>query len=214
MTDDDSVAAQRRLAEALAIIASGTLDECPVCLEQPAPCDARVLRCCQAIMCRRCIPSCSDTCPFCRRPFVDERGRNAGQVESPQAEEGESPFSYTTKDYSVHREYECSVDYTLTRRYDSKDYAAPQSSYGTQSYHTHDYSSHAYAATNDYSSNSSKASSSNYTSSNYTSSNYTSSNYTSSIDYSSVADKYSVSGNKYTASEVDGSAIADKYKIT
>ena len=91
-------AAIRRLREAVAILASGDLPECPVCFDVPITAHARILRCCAKIMCKACIPSCNGLCPFCRAPFaVDPRWSDARE-----AEDGESPYTYSTKDYSIH----------------------------------------------------------------------------------------------------------------
>ena len=171
----DDPGAARRLREALDILASGELPECPVCkppraynpstyrhtnmhphsasgLDIPVASDARILRCCAKIMCKLCIPSCNATCPFCRAPF-----------EAAEAEDGESPYTYSTKDYSIHSHFR------TTQEYSSSSYTA-----------THDYSAHtAYSVTNDYSN---------------TSSAYTASReYSSSADYSSITDKYCAS---------------------
>ena len=155
MNDENSEASKRRLAAALDRIASRQLDECPVCLEVPSAEDARVLRCCSAIMCRHCIPQCKSTCPFCRSPFQE------GRLQRP--EEGESPYTYSTKDYSIHSHFH------TTQEYSSSSYTA-----------THDYSAHtSYSATNDYSN----------TASAYTASR----EYSSSADYSSITDKYCAS---------------------
>ena len=192
MADGSSLdaAAQRRLASALSKIAENDLHECPICMEVPVAKDARVLRCCAAIMCRHCIPSCKQTCPFCRCPFPEDRQENA---------DGESPYTYTTQDYSVHTDYVCSRDYTVARRsYDSRDYSSSTS-----------YTSQSYTSSVDYTSTSS------YSTSSYTATNYSSSSYTATNDYSnSSGDKYSVSDDKYKASSTDYSAIADKYKAT
>ena len=185
--EDNSEAAQRRLAASLAKIASGDLDECPVCLETPAAEDARILRCCAAIMCRRCIPSCQRTCPFCRCPFQE------GRLQRP--EEGESPYTYTTQDYTAHKEYMASQDYSATRQYASRDYSS-----------TTNYTSHSYSATTDYSSTSNYSATTNYSATN----DYSSS----SGGGSSSGSKYSVPDDKYKASMTDYSSIADKYKAT
>ena len=60
-------AAARRLREALDVLASGDLPECPVCFDVPKAAHARILRCCAKIMCKTCIPSCNGLCPFCRQ---------------------------------------------------------------------------------------------------------------------------------------------------
>lgn len=167
--------AARRLCEALDILAGGELPECPICkpprahppihplphqlhprfasgLDVPVASDARILRCCAKIMCKACIPSCNATCPFCRAPF-----------EAREAEDGESPYTYNTKDYSIHSHFRTTHEYT------SSSYTA-----------TRDYSAHtAYSATNDYSD----------TSSAYTASR----DYSSSADYSSITAKYCAS---------------------
>ena len=157
-------AAARRLREALDVLASGDLPECPVCFDVPKAAHARILRCCAKIMCKTCIPSCNGLCPFCRAPFaVDPQWSDASR----EAEDGESPYTYNTKDYSLHQ------DFHTTNEYTSSSYAA-----------SNDYSVHkAYAATNDYSA----ASSSSYTSS---------TNYTVSTDYSSIAAKYCASSGE------------------
>lgn len=190
---EQSEPARLRLATSLEKIASGLLDECPVCLEKPAAEDARILRCCAAIMCRHCIPSCKRTCPFCRCPFQEGRLQ--------RADEGESEYTYTTQDYSACTNYTATNDYKVTRRYESKDYSST-SSYSSGNYSSSSYSSGNYSSTT------------NYTSKSYTSTtNYTSSNDYSSGSSSSVSDKYSVSGDKYKATSTDYSSIADKYKV-
>lgn len=168
----------------------------------PEPRDARVLRCCANIICRRCILDISAStnqgekrlfshapCPFCREPLVEGPPPAAAEGSTSAAAAGagqpavahESPFTYTTADYAVHSEFSASVDYTVTR---SKGYT-------TQ----------AYAATTDYSAcGSSSYTSKDYTSQDYTSKDYTSQTYSSkaysSKDYSSK--DYSSSGT-YTA---------------
>ena len=181
--------AARRLREALEKIAAGTLDECPVCLDKPAPADARVLRCCQAIMCKDCIPSCKRTCPFCRLPFQERI-----ELDEKREDVYESPYTYSTHDYSVHTEFVVSVDYTVSRRdwYEtsgsssSNPVAGASSSGGSSngfSYTTKDYS---------------------VASSSYTTKDYSAKDYSSSTNYSVAADKY-------TASSSDYSDIAKKY---
>ena len=196
-------AAHRRLSEALGRIASGELDECPICMDVPAPKDARVLRCCAAIMCRACIPQCKGNCPFCREPLLK------GEVDD-DVEEGESPYSYTTQDYSKHTDYCASIDYTVTRNYTSHAYS-PQRSYRSKEYTSKDYSAPSTYATKDYSIGTASYSSS----TNYTSTNYTSNNYTASHDYSISSakysgsdchDKYSGIGDKYSSSSSSSSA--------
>ena len=185
----------RRLAASLEKIASCSLDECPVCLDAPAPSDARILRCCAAIMCRHCIPACNRTCPFCRAPFQE------GQDEPP--DEGESPYTYTVLEYAAHAEYVASVDYTVSRRYESNDYSALRS-YSSREYTpSSDFSSMAnkYTATNDYS-----GAGQSYTANR----SYTSQNYTAGSDYSG-ASSYSVPDDKYKATATDFSDIASKY---
>merc|ERR1740124_1182042 len=100
MTELDSGAA-RRLREALDVLAGGELPECPVCFDVPLTSDARILRCCAKIMCKSCIPSCNSTCPFCRAPF-----------QACEAEDGESPYTYNTKDYSIHSHFRTTNEYT------------------------------------------------------------------------------------------------------
>ena len=207
-------AAERRLTASLAKIASGDLDECPVCLEIPSAKDARIVRCCAAIMCRHCIPSCKRTCPFCRSPF--QEGRLARQ------DDGESPYTYTTQDYSVvAHDYTVSHDYTLSKReytshqYTSADYSASGAhsytattdySAGTSSYVAKDYSA------TDYGSSSSSGNGSSSCSSSSVGDKYTATTrWTSSNRYTSSGD-YSVSGDKYKATSTDYSSIADKYK--
>mmetsp|Transcript_24506 Transcript_24506/g.49735 ORF Transcript_24506/g.49735 Transcript_24506/m.49735 type:complete len:160 (-) Transcript_24506:58-537(-) len=129
--------AERRLREALDVLASGELPECPVCLDIPVTSDARILRCCAKIMCKTCIPSCNSTCPFCRAPFLAR-----------EAEDGESPYTYSTKDYSIHSHFRTSNDYTSSNYTSSNDYTAHS----------------IYTATNDYS-----ATSSSYTARDYSS---------------------------------------------
>ena len=75
-------------------------------------------------MCKTCIPSCNSTCPFCRAPF---------QAREP--EEGESPYTYSTRDYSIHSHFRTTKEYTSLSYAASSDYAT----------HT------TYMATNDYS---------------------------------------------------------------
>ena len=83
-------------------------------------------------MCKSCIPSCNSTCPFFRAPF-----------QACEAEDGESPYTYNTKDYSIHSHFRTTNEYTSSGYSASNDYTA----------HT------AYAATNDYSDTSSDYSS-------------------------------------------------------
>ena len=154
--------AARRLRESLDILASGELPECPVCLDPPAPDCARILRCCAKIMCRECIPSCNRTCPFCRAPFL-ETARS-------ETEDGESPYTYSTRDYSVHAHFAPTNDYSgtghsrATRDYKAKDYST------SRTYTASEYKASEYKAS-DYSAPTAK--------------------YTSSTDYSSIAAKYS-----------------------
>ena len=184
--------ASRRLAAALERVSSNTLDECPVCLEIPAPTDARILRCCAAIMCRHCIPACNNkTCPFCRAPFQE------GLVEEAQVEEGESPFTYTTLDYAAHTDYVTSVDYTVTRRYEAHDYqasAARAKDYQAKAYQATDYS--AASSSSSYSDIADKYkakdySAASYTAKDYSAKDYSAKSYSSTTDYSSIANKYS-----------------------
>jgi hypothetical protein len=188
MTD---VGAQRRLKEALEKISSGQLDECPVCLECPSATDARILRCCAAVMCRHCIPSCKKTCPFCRAPFQEGRLERAG--------EGESPYTYTTQDYSQHTEFTITKDYVVSRTgYTTKDYSAG-SSYANSS---KDYCvTSAPYATKDYSVRTSAYTTKNYSVSStaYTTKDYSASTSYSSKDYSVDSSKYSVPADKYKA---------------
>ena len=176
--------AARRLREALERIANGELDECPVCLEKPASTDARVLRCCQAVMCKDCIPSCKRTCPFCRMPFQERLALDE------QFEE-ESRFTYTTQDYTEHTDFVVSNDYTIRRRdYSSSEYTANSYCARTNSYITRDYS----------------VGNSTFTAS--SSSSYSAKDYSNTKDYSvpddkycaqSMDDKYSDIASKYTS---------------
>ena len=182
--------AARRLKEALAKIAENNIDECPVCLECPAPADARVLRCCQAIMCKDCIPGCKRTCPFCRLPFEERIALDEPDYES--------PYTYTTKDYSMHTEFISTIDYTV-RRYSS-----------STTYTTKDYSASS-SSSNCSSSNSSGGGGSSSTTTSYTTKDYSSSKtYTSTTTYTSTAD-YSVSSDKYS---VSGSYTTKDYSAT
>ena len=202
-------AAARRLRDALDRIASDTIEECPVCLEQPTASDARVLRCCQAIMCRRCIPSCKHpingyTCPFCRNPFESQ----ADLEGMPEEDQGnESPFTYTTKDYSAHREFVASVDYTVSR----SDWYA-ESGRAASSGSVQDYS-----AVNDYSATTSSGQGA-YSTKDYSAGHtqFTATDYSSSTDYSCSSSyttkDYSISGDKYSSSKDYGAGdIASKY---
>ena len=86
----ESAAAVRRLRAAAELIATGSTPECPICLEQPSAMDARILRCCAAVMCRECVPLCNGICPFCRRELAgigescshDDAERTARQLEA------------------------------------------------------------------------------------------------------------------------------------
>lgn len=106
-----SEGAARRLRSALEVIESGTLEECPLCLEVPSAADARVLRCCAAILCRACIhqlptpaiEGAASTCPMCRGPF------QAAEFE--EAAKPQDAYAYTTLDYAQHGTYRASVDY-------------------------------------------------------------------------------------------------------
>ncbi|EOD35959.1 hypothetical protein EMIHUDRAFT_227084 [Emiliania huxleyi CCMP1516] len=86
----ESAAAVRRLRAAAELIATGNTPECPVCLEQPSAMDARILRCCAAVMCRECVPLCNGICPFCRREF-------AGIGESCSHDDAERTARVTTR---------------------------------------------------------------------------------------------------------------------
>ena len=119
------------------------------------------LACCFNQMCNDCAVAYSEEgkeeCPFCRAPF-----------EAAEAEDGESPYTYSTKDYSIHSHFR------TTQEYSSSSYTA-----------THDYSAHtSYSATNDYSN----------TASAYTASR----EYSSSADYSSITDKYCASSAAFS----------------
>ena len=154
-------------------------------LADPSAKDARIVRCCAAIMCRHCIPSCKRTCPFCRSPF--QEGRLARQ------DDGESPYTYTTQDYSVvAHDYTVSHDYTLSKR-----------EYTSHQYTSADYSAsgaHSYTATTDYSAGTSSYVAKDYSATDYGSSSSSSSgNGSSSCSSSSVGDKYTAT-TRWTSS--------------
>ena len=133
-------------------------------LEIPKHSEARILRCCAQIMCLHCIPSCDGTCPFCRAPF---QSRKAEDGSTPSAGEGESPYTYSTRDYSEHASYAASNDYSGT----------------SASYTSGTYTSAGYTASNDYS-----------THSDFSATDYSaSSTYTATTDYSSITSKYCAS---------------------
>ena len=192
MTAAAADAAAVRLKAALAKIASNELDECPVCFEVPTAKDARVLRCCAGIMCRHCIPNCGHTCPLCRQSFllsdqpVDDYAKS---------DEYESPYAYTTHDYSQHSEFVTSLDYTVVHKYDASGNRTYQAqAYTSKDYTSKDYSaassSSSYSATTDYSVSGS------YTTKDYTASSYSASASYTTQDYSAMGD-YSVSADKY-----------------
>mmetsp|Transcript_19911 Transcript_19911/g.63418 ORF Transcript_19911/g.63418 Transcript_19911/m.63418 type:complete len:187 (-) Transcript_19911:42-602(-) len=145
-----SSAAVRRLRAAAELIATGNMPECPVCLEQPSAMDARILRCCAAVMCRECVPLCNGICPFCRREFAgigescshDDAERTARQLEA-----GELPYTYSTREYSASNDYTSTLDYSAHSAFTaSNDYSS------TRDYTcTADYSSTVdYSATREY----------------------------------------------------------------
>lgn len=129
-------ASARRLREALAVIASGDLDECPLCLEVPSAADARVLRCCGAILCVSCIrqlpmPAIDgnpSTCPMCRGHFQAR--------EFHEAEATQDTYCYSTIDYS-------GVGYTATD-FRATDFQAPDVQ--APSYHARDHRAASYHA--------------------------------------------------------------------
>ncbi len=138
---------QARLQAALDNLARGKLDECPLCFEVPLSArDVRVLRCCASVMCKACVPKLPPlpgTCPFCRMPF------EKGEVE----DEGESPFTYTTQDYTVHSafsagDYSARADYTASAyvapEYKAPDYTAP--TYKAADYKAPEYKAKSYTA--------------------------------------------------------------------
>ncbi|EOD14023.1 hypothetical protein EMIHUDRAFT_311135 [Emiliania huxleyi CCMP1516] len=141
----ESAAAVRRLRAAAELIATGNTPECPVCLEQPSAMDARILRCCAAVMCRECVPLCNGICPFCRREFAgigescshDDAERTARQLEarrfrapsetSPDLSRtaGESPYTYSTREYSASNDYTSTLDYSAHSAFTaSNDYSS------------------------------------------------------------------------------------------
>ena len=146
-----------RLRRALDVLASGELEECPICFIVPASAaEARILRCCHKIMCKACVPRLPvlpPTCPFCRGPF--EKGE--------LLEVDESPWTYTTQDYSIHSAFTSTGDYSVRGDYSS-----------TTTYSSQDYSNHT-----DY-----KVDPDKYK---------TTGNYTTTTDYSVDPDKYRVS---------------------
>ena len=108
--------------------------------------------------------------PLCRAPFL-ETARS-------ETEDGESPYTYSTRDYSVHAHFAPTNDYSGTGH-------SCASSGATRDYKAKDYStSRTYTA-------------SEYKASEYKASDYSAptAKYTSSTDYSSIAAKYSAAGS-------------------
>ena len=166
--------AKRRLRDALTLLESGAIPECPVCLEQPLRADARILRCCAGILCRSCIPQCLGTCPLCRQRFEAVESHTDRSAAC-----GESPFTYTFQEYTH-------LDYGSCYVSTGADGSAV--SYGHSGF----------GATNDYNCNSESYSyshselaadrSSTYE---YSFSNFTASDYTAQ-DYSDISRRYGV----------------------
>lgn len=180
MMEDE--ASQRRLKEALARIASGDLEECPVCLEVPAAQDARVLRCCGGIMCKNCMPDLKHSCPLCRCPFAESKQPEEDYAKPDEVYE--SPFTYSFQDYSLHSEFITSVDYSVAHRYDEAGNAAytVSQSYTSKSYASKDYSS-----------------TTSYTAKDYTAKDYSSKDYSSSTNYTAKNYSAGPSSASYTA---------------
>jgi len=181
-----SASATRRLLAAAESIAAGQCPECPVCLEQPAAFEARILRCCAAIICRACVPLCSGSCPFCRRPFEalgescshDDVGRVVSALQS-----GESPHTYSTL------EYRATLDFSTCSDYEARgDYTTTAGDYLTTADYTHTNQDYTVPATD--------ASSNDYANA-------------SSVDYSVLANDYSAPTLNYTATDYSGVARTD-----
>lgn len=198
----EQTSALERLRAAADAIASDACPECPVCLEVPSPDEARILRCCSAILCRACVPLCGGVCPCCRRTF-EALGASCSHDQADGVASailaGESPHTYSTQeykatlDYSKHSDYAATADYTTTLDYTptgdytlSTDYApqidyAVTTDYGTRNDYTvsGDYRSTAdYGVTNDYS----------RTSNEYVATDYGAA---AKVDYSEIAQRYS-----------------------
>jgi hypothetical protein len=193
----EKTSALERLRAAAKTIASDACPECPVCLEVPSADEARILRCCSAILCRTCVPLCGGVCPCCRRTF-EALGESCSHDQADCIARailaGESPHTYSTHeykatlDYSKHSDYVATADYTTTLDYTTTaDYTSST-----------DYASHLdYAVTTDYGAHN----------------DYTvSGDYRSTVDYA-VRNDYSTTSNEYVANGYDAAATADYSEI-
>lgn len=197
----EEASALKRLRAAAAAVASGACPLCPVCLEVPSADEARILRCCSAILCRACVPLCGGVCPCCRRIF-EALGESCSYDQADGVARailaGESPHTYSTHeykatlDYSKHSDYAATADYTTTLDYTTTADYTPST----------DYAPHLdYAVTMDYCAHNDYA---------------VSGDYRSTVDYG-VTNDYSTTSNEYVANDygaavtVDYSEIAQRY---
>lgn len=71
----------QRLSDRLSEILQGKMPECPVMLETPTLEEARIMKCCTAIISCKALDRLHTSCPLCKEPF--EEGQEVGAVELP-----------------------------------------------------------------------------------------------------------------------------------
>ena len=79
----------QRLSDRLTEILEGRMPECPVMLETPTLEEARIMRCCTAIISCKALDRLHTCCPLCKEPF--EHGQEVGTVQLPSLSPPTSP---------------------------------------------------------------------------------------------------------------------------